>query len=198
MKYYKINTKEIIDTLNTIPEEMLDKKGLMKYERVVVKSPDDEEYYGEEGIVICGDICQEIVVEKYHVKTLGEVKKDALVNIKNTYNDISEEGYLCSNGIKLDCREKDKINWFALKINESNGNIRDYNNTIHMDLDYDVIYDMMEEIHNYYKKMLSDKWIIEKLIDDCETIEEVNSVYWRTPIYDDELNFVEWKYNEEL
>lgn len=142
-------------------------------------------------------------IEKYIApikeRTLEEVKNDKLKEIKQTYKNISNEGFECSNRIKLDCRESDKINWLTCRISGGNTPIRDFDNQTHV-LEPSVIIGMLDELQNYYMKLLSDKWKLENIIKSCTTIEELENIYWRKPIFDDddEMNVIGYEYNEVL
>ena len=56
------------------------------------------------------------VVEK--IESLEEAVARKNVEIKAVYVELSNEGFECSNGIKLDCRESDKINWLAASLQQ--------------------------------------------------------------------------------
>lgn len=178
MKYYKINEDTVINTANIIPDDMLEKKGLLKYKLNTVKIPDTEDKPEDYGKVV-KKVYNWYRHVHYHIPTFEEVKTQKFGEIKNTYQTIMNGGFECSNGIKLDCRESDKINWLMVKLQggvvES---IKDFNNNIHT-LEPEVVMTMMTELEEYYKKILSDKWEIEELVKNANTIEEVNDIYWK-------------------
>jgi hypothetical protein len=129
---------------------------------------------------------------------LNDFKNKKLEEIKQTYYTLTNEGFECSNGIKLDCRESDKVNWKQLlEDTQSTGDdltLRDYYNQNYT-LSPAEIESMMLELQSYYRKLLADKWSCEDLIDGFTTYEEVRDFYWRKAIYDENDEFVEWEYN---
>lgn len=127
---------------------------------------------------------------------LEEYKKTKNEEIKQTYLDIGQEGFICSNGIKLDCRESDKINWLGTMLkNAETYSIKDYNNVTHENISNEEFMTMYNELSGYYEKILADKWALNTLVNEALTHEEVSGIFWRVPVYDEEDNFVEWSYN---
>jgi len=180
-KYYKISEEKVIETVTTIPENMWERKGILPYEEIkeVIESNDLTD---TEEII---DIQEKLVVKtikKYNKpKTLDEIKEIKKLEIKEKNMINSHNGFTCINGIKLDCRENDKINWLSLKINclhntEFAQPIRDFYNVIHSELKNKDILDMLSELEFYYYESLSNKWQKELEVDSCNTAEEVNLI----------------------
>jgi hypothetical protein len=82
MKYYKIDTKEIINTAKTIPEELLSKKGLLPYFVEVKRYPEGTTPDEEEGVKVLSNKVVKVVNKFYHVNTLEEEKALKIKNLK--------------------------------------------------------------------------------------------------------------------
>ena len=198
MKYYKIETKEIINTVNEIPVEMLEKKGLLPYKKVIIQVYDDEVKPEDCNEIIDG-VYVETIYQVIHRKTLDEVKKDKINELYSTYEQISNEGFVCSNGIKLDCREKDKINWLVCQLSGGTTPIIDFFDVTHTNLESNEVIQMLSELTNYYMKNLYDRNKLRNMVNDATTIEEVESIFWRKSIMDEDgLKIIDWEYNEVL
>ena len=211
MVYVKINEEGKVEKVgnlyNLLPnvsnpiklsEEEL--KEYKVYKPVIDEAqPQPWEYIEKVDYEFDGENVKEIKVIKE--TPLDEFKKRKKEEIKYTYEQIMNEGFECSNGIKLDCREKDKINWLRLReIIETSIEsqiIRDFDNVTHT-LEPDVIKTMLNELEEHYKNILYTKWKCEDIIDSYSTYKDVHNFYWRRGIYDENEEFVEWEYNSEV
>ena len=183
-KYYKLAEEKVIETVTTIPENMWYRKGLLPYEQVI----DTIEVEVIQKNYSTTEIFKDKVVEtlhKYILKpTLEQTKQSKKFEIKEKYVEKSNEGFTCSNGIKLDCRDLDKVNWLTLKMNCLNDpklitTLKDYDNKIHPGLTCEEVTKMISELEAHYHSLLSGKWTTEQKMFACKTIEEVNLVEWK-------------------
>lgn len=135
---------------------------------------------------------------------IEDFKKTKIEQIKQTLNQITNEGFTCSNNIKLDCRESDKTNWISVRIlalENPTGvqTIRDFNNDVHFDLSNTEIKQMMGELLNHYNVLYSNKWVLEQEINACEFHKDIDAIYWRKPIYTlDGMTITGYDYNPIL
>lgn len=180
-KYYKLTEKKAIDTVTEIPKEMWKRKDILPYEVIHITEYSDKVYKNSKI-----DIQKDKVVEtfyRYMLKpTLDEIKNRKNSDIKSAYHDKTLGGFSCSNGIKLDCRESDKINWLVLKLNcqtnpDTKKTIKDFHNTA-KELDNNEVAKMLKELEDYYSFLLYTKWEKQKEILNCISEEEVNSISW--------------------
>lgn len=162
MKYYKISEQKIINTVNEIPEEMLEKKGLLKYKRTIIKIPDTEDYSGEVGLII-GDICEEVIVEKYHIDTIEELKEKKISQLKSD----------CTRDILDKYPEYKQINaGLGIYDDETNSEIKQYIVNARS-----VLYEVLG------------------LIEQCDTQESLDELYYKKTTYDEEtLDMISTKY----
>lgn len=131
--------------------------------------------------------------------TIEQLKKSKIEEIKSVFLQMQSEGFECSNGIKLDCREKDKINWLTVKLSAVPQPIKDFNNQVHTELSAEDISLMMQELEGYYQKLYKNKWSLEQLVQASETKEELEEIYWRKPLMDEEtLETTGYEYNPLL
>ena len=183
-KYYKLEEQEIIETVTTIPEDMLERKGLLPYREEVEFVKVIELKENESKIEILDKEVIETITKYKLIKTLDDIKLSKKYTIKETYIIKSEEGFTCSNGIKLDCRDLDKVNWLTLKGNckdnpELITTLKDFDNGIHPGLSCEEVLKMLKELEAHYSSLLYGKWTVEQKMFACKTIEEVNLVEWK-------------------
>lgn len=200
VKYYDKNLGELTrNLLNEVPSEILEKRNWIPYERITLSVYDDEEK-PEDSWEILENKAILTTYNVIHRVTLEEARAVEKQNIKDTYNQLTQEGFVCSNGIKLDCRESDKINWLTVKLQGGVVEaIKDFDNQVHIDLEPSEVLTMMGELENYYKKLLNDKWVMEQTLDSLTTIDEIEQFYWRKPIMDEEsMEVIDWEYNPIL
>jgi len=181
--YYRLDKEEKVNTLTDIPKEQWEKKQVLPYRREAVTD--------ETKVKLA--ILKSEVVDRYYKapvikKTLEEVKKQKNRELKNTYTELTNEGFVCSNGIRLDCRESDKINWLTTKLtalSSTNGiTLKDFNNMVHT-LSSTVVLTMLGELESYYEELLKTKWSLQIILNSYTTIEEVEAFYWRKGIFDE-------------
>lgn len=121
------------------------------------------------------------IVKTYSVIDIGldKFKERKNQEFKNIYFQLSNEGFITSLGIKLDCRESDKINWLVASTDDTKKTrVKDYNNVIH-ETTITQFDNMYNELKNYYDKLLNNKWILNTAVDTSTSYEEVNNLYWR-------------------
>jgi len=82
MRYYKIETEEYITTRNVIPEDMLEKKGLLLVVKERVKLEEGTTPKEESGKYIEKDKVRDVLVEFFHVDTLDEAKEKKVSALK--------------------------------------------------------------------------------------------------------------------
>jgi len=139
-------------------------------------------------------------IEPVKVKTLAELKKEKLVEIKSTHQQIKTEGFMTSLGFKIDCDDK-SINNFAngkqlLDISKASQTlVVDFDNVSHTVIatDYTKI---VLELGGYIIKLLTEKQRARDLVNKVTTKIELANVYWRKPILAaDMFTVTSWKYN---
>jgi len=180
-RFYRIETQDVIRTITDIPDELLIKKKFKRYNETIIDVSDTEEL--PENVIEETELDYNITKYRhFHIPTLDDLKKAKKEDVKEWYNtELTQSGFECSNGIKLDCREQDKINWLTLKlrcqISEETAmhTIKDYNNIIHEVNNSDVIV-MLGELETHYENMLYKKWAYETQINNFTTEEELNSL----------------------
>lgn len=138
------------------------------------------------------------------VKTLDEVKTRKLLEIKSTMSEILNEGYITpSKQIKVDIRPSDMANWVSNQVLMDKAGliettVRDYDNVSHVvtAAEYTV---MAMEIGAKVTGVYNTKWQLQNSVNDATTISEVDAIYWRRPIYDNEteLNIIGYDYFDE-
>ena len=132
--------------------------------------------------------------------TVDYMRTLKLTQIKNTYTELTNEGFMTSKDIKLDCRESDKTNWLTLKLDclanpDKLHTIKDFDNGVHSDLSSADVLVMLTELEGHYTKLLTDKWTYETLINSYTEFTEVEAFYWRKAIYDEEtLELIDYTY----
>ena len=140
------------------------------------------------------EIVEEVIIEL----TLDDLKAQKIAEIKSTFEQITNEGFECSNEIKIDIREKDKANWIIALQSGQDQTIRDFNNTIH-NITFAEFASMFNEAMLYYKQILGIKWLLEDMVNNSTTKEEVESIWWRKPLFDESgLKIIGYEYNEVL
>lgn len=163
MKYYRLNKNEIVNTSQEIPQDKWEIKQVLPYEEKVIYEEVNKSREKTENLEILSDKVIKTIT-KYRVKkTLDELKQQKINEVKSLASKRYYEGFICSNGIKLDCRKEDKINWLYLKLDcQANPNklqtIRDFNNKIHTDMNSEDILSMISELENNYIFILQTKW----------------------------------------
>ena len=180
-KFYKLLEEKVIECQTDIPSNMWVRKGLLPYEENIIFVEVETKTDNIEEIEILENKVVKKITKHKVEKTLEELKKEKLVANKMQSDAKYYEGFTCSNGIKLDCREQDKINWFFLKMQclsnpDYQNTIRDFNNQIHDNLQTSEILIMMSELEEHYKTLLRNKWEKEVVINSCSTEEELNSI----------------------
>jgi len=157
-----------------------------------------ERVLNTEYIFIENEVREVKTIENIDIDDYKITKKN---EIKNVYNELINEGFLCSNSIRLDCRESDKINWLALKLQcatateEININLKDFNNILHENMLIADVLLMMTELEEYYATLLKTKWDYQELIESYINYEDINIFYWRKVIIDSETqeeSFIYW------
>lgn len=123
--------------------------------------------------------------------TLEEMKKQKNKEIKQNLSQIRNEGFDTSFGFKIDITKEhfDLFKDVKLLLEETGSTeteVRDYNNQFHVltKSDYDSL---VLEAGIYINQLLKEKWILNKEVDSATTKKEVEKIYWRKPIYVDEM-----------
>lgn len=145
------------------------------------------------------------VIGTYEVitKSLDQFKNEKLEMLKYTHTQILSEGCDISLGFKIDCESKN-VNDFSnaynlLKLSGASGlPIIDYDNNTHnlSKLDFETL---LMELGAYVTKQLFDKQKLRELVINEINHERINSVFWRTPVYDsDMMEVLSYDYNSVL
>lgn len=210
MTYIKIENGEIIETgtlfilLPNISNSVLLTESELKELKIykpVLDTVSIEPWQYHERTDYIYDLENDLVNE---VKLITDITLEAFKEQKNkeiigNYEELSLEGFVCSNSIKLDCRECDKINWsVAYSDDTMKTKIKDFDNVIHSTTvtEFDTMY---FELKQYYLKIQNDKWILNTIVNDSTSYSEINEVYWRFPNYDvDGVTVLNYTYNPIL
>lgn len=148
-----------------------------------------------------------IVKEEVHPKvreiSLKELKIIKNNEIKTTLDAITKEGCALSLGFKIDFETHNRTE-FALGlqlINEtglSEMTIRDFDN-VNRTISAAEYKQMVLEMADQFNKLLADKWMLNKAVEDATTVEEVEAIFWRREIYDEEnMELTGYEYNPIL
>lgn len=183
------NISYLFDGIEESYKEVIPKRDLIEY--VDSLDPDTGETVTK---TIRTPQDPEIITHTYFNGTVTEVKNIVdmdldewksfnKLDIKLNYNGIMKEGFTSTSGIKVDCRESDKVNWLGVKIESENlglteVSIRDYNNVTQVisKADFDTLY---YELYAHYDSMLKKKWDLQTQIDNATTHEEVAAIQWQ-------------------
>lgn len=203
MKFYRLDKQEVINTLTEIPAEMWSKKGILPYRVNKVRLETTETTELIEGIEVKELEVVDTIFDRYTEKTLEQIKISKLSEFKSVHQQIKSEGFTSSLGIKIDC-EDNNLNDFAnnkllLDVSGASGTkVIDYdNNSIDMNKDDYTI--LVLELGSYIMNLLNDKQTLRTLVNNSTTKEEVESIYWRNAIMDeDTLEVLSYEYNEVL
>ena len=136
--------------------------------------------------------------------TLEELKDHKKSEIKQTLEQIQKEGCLTTLGFKIDFQKENRDDFTGgLLLMQNAGltemSIRDFDNVNHM-LSSEEYTQMCLEMGQYYNNLLSEKWTLDDLLSEATTKEEVEAIYWRNAIYEDEeeLEISHYEYNPIL
>lgn len=135
--------------------------------------------------------------------TLEEVKKRKVEEIKSTFEQIKTEGFTSSTGVKIDCGDENVNDFtqgfiFGKEKNKTDIDIIDYDNN-KVSLTFTEYKDLVLELGDYKMSTIYKKNTLRELVNTATTIEEVEAVYWRTPIYDEDgLLIIGYNYNPIL
>jgi nitrogen regulatory protein PII-like uncharacterized protein len=190
-----VGNKTILNA-NLLSDEELYNLGFYRIE--YVGSPDPWQNKEREEYNLDNNAKKLIITNIYKNKPLEVIKKQKDEEIKQTYIQLSNEGFKTSKGITLDCRDSDKINWLASKLqNKDMYYIKDYYGDIHEVIREDYMM-MIDELEKHYEKLLNDKWKLNTIVKNSDNHQEVTELYWRKGLYDEEDNFIGYEYNPLL
>jgi len=149
--------KHVLELENTQPLKC-------KFEDILVKD--------ETGKWIIGNDIYKLNNAKY-------IKKK---EITAKFNNTLRQGYVCSNGIKMNATWEDitKLNSgynLTLSLNQTEMIVRDYNNNNHT-LTVEEVKNMLTELGLNYQEQLKKLWSLKDKVVKATTIEEVKSIKW--------------------
>jgi hypothetical protein len=103
-------------------------------------------------------------------------------HIETGLTDARGSGFLCSNGIKIQCAEIDMIRWMQAKAMVELASlpeigIRDYGNVIH-NVSAADLNTMLLEVGGYIQGLLSNAWTLKDAIDGADSITGILSARW--------------------
>lgn len=117
------------------------------------------------------------------VPILTKDKEEKILEIKKSFINQLSLGYTCSNGITMDT-EQSKVDLMksgydlAIKLNQTVMNIRDYNNTLHIDIPLADVDVMITELGVNISTQLSKKWQLEDLVNNATTQADLDLIVW--------------------
>lgn len=178
MKYYRLDKQIVQDCKTEIPQEQWEIKQVLPYEKVYNDIFVDELQDNFNNIEILEDKVIETETRYFLNPTLEELKEQKIQEIKMKFDAQHYLGFVCSNGIKVDCRESDKINWLSNYLSFDNPYVRDFDNNTHLvtEEEYKTMY---SELKNHYGSLWIQKGEYNNQVNNAETKEELNSLtFW--------------------
>lgn len=143
------------------------------------------------------------VPEQKPEPSLEELKERKNQEIKNTLAQLREEGFITSLGFKIDITKEhfDLFKDGKLLLEETGATeteVRDFDNEFHS-LTKTEFNDMILEAGVYISNLVKNKWILNKLVTEAQTKEEIQNIYWRKALMDEgNLDITGYEYNPLL
>jgi len=118
-----------------------------------------------------------------NIELFNKAKTDKINEIKQAFNDALEQGYTCSNGIKMDAKSDDIILLksgydLAQSLGQDTMTITDYDNIDHTDIALDDVYTMIQELGVNFETQRVKKNSLKAQVDACTSTDEVDSIVW--------------------
>ncbi len=115
--------------------------------------------------------------------TLDEAKAERKEIIKIMMGWGDQVGYVCSNGIRMDCRPEDVRRLYdGVLVAEMTGqttmDIRDFGNVVHTGIPIAEVRQMVSELGSRLAARLKHKWSLQQQIDAATTQAELDAVVW--------------------
>jgi len=103
-------------------------------------------------------------------------------HIESGLTGARESGFLCSNGIKIQCAEIDMIRWMQAKAMVELAalpaiGIRDYGNIVH-NVSAADLNTMLLEVGGYIQGLLLNAWTLKDAIDGADSITDILNARW--------------------
>ncbi len=194
----KVNNK-LLTPIEKFTTEQLLEHGIYKVQR---KNTERNQWqmFGEEILELVDDVV--LISNEVIDIPLEDLKEAKNLEIKNTLIEIKSEGFVCSNEIKVDCRDSDRFNWdFAFRNDNLKTTVKDFNNELHQTTieEFDIMYG---ELMQHYIKLNNDKWKLNELVRIVETANELEEIFWRKAKYSESEDLIPvfegWDYHSSL
>ena len=115
--------------------------------------------------------------------TFKQLQVKKISEIKQAFSNALQQGYLCSNLIKMDATMEaiSMLNsgyTLASKAGATTMDIRDYNNVVHSGIALSDIQTMLLELGNNFQTQLQKKWDLEAQTNNATTQEDLDAIVW--------------------
>lgn len=125
-------------------------------------------------------------VRKEYVPSLDEMKSRKIVGFDMEWARRLSEGYMSSFGIKVRCEALD-LAMFEKGFKKASklGKLpllRDYEGKLHRDLPLSTIARICEELDEYMDALWTRKVLLQEMVEQAQTVEEIENITWETPI----------------
>jgi len=122
-------------------------------------------------------------VDPRTLRTLAEAQTEKKAELKSACESALAAGYTCTNGVTMDSTI-DAVQLFreGIRLEQELGNstitIRDFNNTVHLDVPLSEAVQMARELALNIEAQLSKKWTLQGQVDAALTVAEVDAITW--------------------
>ena len=116
-------------------------------------------------------------------ETIKQTQDSKIAEIKQAFTRTLQEGFICSNGIKMDAELNDIITLkagydLALSLNQATILITDYDNVDHPDVALEDVFTMVQELGINYETLRTKKNTLRAQVNAATTQEELEAIVW--------------------